>query len=546
MRRRVSCVRSLLGLVAVVCLALVTALPVGCRKGNDGTYVLLRFDGSIADGASIAAIGVSTSLAGNAASATFTAPTDGGIVLPTTAYLDIGAGAGKLSIHAVARAATGATVGEGDGEGTVTRGQTSTVVIKLFPASPRADAGAPDLAQDAQSDLALQVEDAAVEKPIVSGTGGTGVVPGTGGTSAGADALGAGGGAAVATGGVVSGTGGLGTGGLGTGGLGTGGFGTGGLGTGGTGGVAADGGATPIIKLVSAPEGLTFSATAAGSDSGPQRLSLSNVGNVAVGPLDVASKDPVQFVIGTNACTRTTLQPGDNCIVTVSFKPAVSATQISDLVVSAPNLQTMLIPMTGLGMAQISSIELLPKLYDFGAVEIHSSDPATNAFTIRNTGNTVSTVNNVVLSVSMPEYRVVDDRCTGVPLNPSASCMFSVQFNPSSPGTYINTLNVRTNTGAGVSMPIEGTGKQTAVISIELTGNGKGSIQGTGVVCSETSCRVTVEITDATLVPSLALQAVPASNSVFAGYGNGLCDVRPSCTLNVTGSVTLTAQFDLR
>jgi hypothetical protein len=124
--------------------------------------------------------------------------------------------------------------------------------------------------------------------------------------------------------------------------------------------------------------------------------------------------------------------------------------------------------------------------------------------------------------------------------------VFSVQFTPGAPGIYINTLNVRTNTGAAVSIPIKGIGKQTAVISIQLTGNGKGSIQGTGVACSDATCTAIVEITDSTMMPSLALQAIPQPTSIFAGYGNGPCDQRPSCTLNVTGSLALTAQFDLR
>jgi hypothetical protein len=500
----------------VLALVFAGALPLACGNKSDATYVLLRFEGSVPAGASVAAIVVNATLAGNTASATFTAPAGEGIVLPTTGYLEIGSGDGKFQIHGVAQSATGGTLAEGDGEGTVTRGSTATVMIKFFPTVDTPDAGLPDgPGKDAEAD-GRTVSDLAKEKTIPQNTGGAAI--GTGGVSGT-------GGVIPSTGGVVSGTG-------------------GGVapGTGGTG----PGGTTATGKIVSAPEGLTFSPIPVGTNSGPQNVTLTNAGTAPVGPLNVSSQDPSQFPIDNDGCSGATLRPGTSCALAVSFRPASTATQVSNLVVSAPGAPQLLqIPMTGSGMTQISAIDLSPNFYDFGSLEIGPLGAAA-AFTVRNTGNTPANINNVSFSAVSPAYQITNDACTNTSLKPSATCTFTLQFKPTSPGNYVNTLNVRAGGGVGVSISIKGIGKQTAIVAIQLTGTGKGGIQGQGVTCSETTCKVVVEIVDPATVPSIALQAVPQSNSVFVGYAGGPCGSQPSCTLDVTGSMSLSAQFDLR
>jgi hypothetical protein len=500
----------------VLGLALATALPLACGNKSDATYVLLRFEGSVPADAQVAAIVVSASLAGSSASATFTAPAGGSIVLPTTGYLEIGAGEGKLALHGVAQSVTGATLAEGDGEGTVSRGATATVMIKFFPTVDNPDAGLPGGPdKDAEVDVRT-VPDLAKEKPIIQNTGGTivgagGNLPGTGG--------------APGTGGVVSGTG-------------------GGVepGTGGTG----QGGTRAAGKIESAPGGVTFLAVPVGTNSGPQTVTLTNVGNGPVGPLGVSTQDPAQFPIDSDGCSGVTLKPAASCSLAVSFRPASTATQVSNLVVSAPGAPQLLqVPMTGSGMNQISSIDIAPNSYDFGGLEIGSLG-STAVFTIRNTGNVSTNINGLNLAAPSPAYQVLNDTCTNTSLKPAGTCIFTLQFKPASPGNYLNTLNVRASNGVGISISIRGLAKQTATVVIQLTGPGKGGIQGQGVACAEGTCKVSVEIVDATTVPSIALQAVPQPNSVFAGWGGGPCGSQPSCTLNVSGSMSLTAQFDLR
>lgn len=507
----------------VLGLAFAGALPLACGNKSDATYVLLRFEGSVPAGTSVAALVVNASLAGNTASATFAAPAGEGIVLPTTGYLEIGSGDGKLEIHGVAQSATGGTLAEGDGEGTVTRGSTATVMIKFFPTGDNPDAGLPDgPGKDAEAD-GRAVPDLAKEKPIIQNTGGTAI--GTGGTGPGTGGVSGTGGVIPGTGGAVSGTG-------------------GGVvpGTGGTG----PGGTTATGKIVSAPEGLTFSPIPVGTNSGPQNVTLTNAGTAPVGPLNVYSQDPSQFPIDNDGCSGTALKPGTSCALSVSFRPASTATQVSNLVISAPGAPQLLqIPITGAGMTQISAIDLAPSFYDFGSLEIGSLAAAA-VFTVRNTGNTPANINNISFSAASSAYQITNDACTDTSLKPSATCMFTLQFKPTSPGNYVNTLNVRAGGGVGVSISIKGIGKQTAIVAIQLRGTGKGSIQGQGVTCSETTCKVVVEIVDPATVPNIALQAVPQPNSVFVGYAGGPCGSQPSCTLNVTGSMSLSAQFDLR
>lgn len=498
--------------LVVVGLMFAATSPFACGNKSNATYVLLRFEGNVPVGTSPAAIVVSTSLAGNLATATFNAPAGQSIVLPSTGYLEIGAGEGSLHIHGVAQSATGATLAEGDGDGTVSRGSTAAVMIKFFPSVDSPDAGVPG--KDAEVDRPA-APDVAVEKPVDLDAGGMTV--GTGGIILGSGGVSGTGGVVASTGGTVAGTGGT-----------------------GPGGTSAAG------KIVSAPEGLTFSPIPVGSNSGPQNITLTNVDVASLGPLNVSTQDPAQFPIDSDACSGTTLKPGASCSLAVSFSPASTATQASSLVVSAPGApQILKIPTTGSGMSQISSIDLSPNSYDFGALEVGSLG-AGAAFTVRNTGNTPVNLYSVSFSAASPAYQVMNDVCTNTSLKPAATCTFTVQFKPTSPGNYINTLNVRANNGVGVSIGIRGSGKQTATVVIRLTGAGKGGIQGQGVTCADGTCKVVVEIVDSTTVPSVALQAVPNPDSVFVGYANGPCGSQPSCTLNVSGSMSLTAEFALR
>lgn len=498
------------------------ALPLACgNKNGDATYVLLRFEGSVPAGTSVAAIVVSASLAGSPASATFTASPGTSIALPTTGYLEIGTGEGSVHIHGVAQSAAGVTLAEGDGDGTVTRGSTTTVVIELVPTATSPDAGVSGPAQDTGADGQL-APDLGVDKPVIPNTGGT--MAGTGGSAPGSGGVSGVGGAVASTGGVLSGSGG---------GL---------LGTGG----AGQGGTNVTAKIIPTPEALAFSPIPVGTISAPQSISLTNAGDAAVGPLSVYAQDPSQFTIDSDGCSGTTLKPSTRCLLTISFSPMSTATQVSNLVVSAPGARKdLLVPMTGAGMTELSAIDLAPKYYDFGVLEVGSAG-ATAVFTLRNTGNTPANLNNVDFSTPSPDFQVLNDACSNASLRPAAACTFTVSFKPSSPGSYSNTLNVRSTNGAAVSITIRGTGKQIAIVLIQLTGTGKGGISGQGVGCAEGTCKVVVEILDPTMVPSIALQAVPQPNSVFAGYAGGPCGSAPSCTLDVSGSMSLTAQFDLR
>ncbi len=485
------------------------ALPLACgSKSGDATYVLLRFEGSVPAGTSVAAITVSATLAGSPASATFAASPGESITLPTTGYLEIGTGEGSVHVHGVAQSAAGVTLAEGDGDGTVTRGSTTTVVIALFPAATIPDAGVPGPAQEAGPDGPL-APDLGVDGPVIPNTGGT--MAGTGGSAPGSGGVG---GSVPGSGGAVASTG--------------------------------QGGTNVTAKIIPTPEALAFSPIPVGTISAPQSISLTNAGDVAAGPLSVYARDPSQFTIDSDGCSGITLKPSTKCLLSISFSPMSTATQVSNLVVSAPGArEDLLVPMTGAGMTELSAIDLAPKYHDFGVVEVGSAG-ATTVFTLRNTGNTLANLTNVNFSVPTPDFQVLNDACSNTSLRPAATCTFTVSFKPSSPGSYVNTLNVRSTNGASVSITIRGSGKQIAIVLIQLTGTGKGGISGQGVGCAEGVCKVIVEILDPTMVPSIALQAVPQPNSVFSGYAGGPCGNQPSCTLDVSGSMSLTAQFDLR
>lgn len=84
------------------------------------------------------------------------------------------------------------------------------------------------------------------------------------------------------------------------------------------------------------PAAVAFPARPVGSTSPPVPVSVVNAG---AGPLVLASValaglDPVSFTIVANGCAGVTLEHGETCSISVSFRPALPGSSVADLVVT--------------------------------------------------------------------------------------------------------------------------------------------------------------------------------------------------------------------
>src|SRR5215831_19035917 len=105
--------RLLVSLLA--CAGLVSA----CKSGDGGTYVVVAIQAGASTPSGIRSIDLDLTLDGHSASTTFTGPNGGDIKLPTDGTLEIGSGAGNLTITAHARGAGGQLLDTGTGHGSV-------------------------------------------------------------------------------------------------------------------------------------------------------------------------------------------------------------------------------------------------------------------------------------------------------------------------------------------------------------------------------------------------------------------------------------------
>ncbi len=77
---------------------------------------------------------------------------------------------------------------------------------------------------------------------------------------------------------------------------------------------------------------------------------------------------------------------------------------------------------------------------------------------------------------------------------------------------------------------------------MEVTGSGQGKVVSSpsGIRCGK-DCSQAFNTDDVIL-----LIAKPSSNSVFAGWSGGGCSGTDTCTVKMTGDITVTAIFNLK
>jgi uncharacterized repeat protein (TIGR03803 family) len=206
---------------------------------------------------------------------------------------------------------------------------------------------------------------------------------------------------------------------------------------------------------------LTFSNQLINTSSPAQTITVTNNGkaNLIFGSnaVTLSGGQPMDFAIGPDLCSGTTVAPNATCTVSITFAPAVVATLTATLNFfdnSVTGLQAA--NLTGIGVLPNSPvIALSPPSLTFSAqLAATSSSPQTT--TLTNTGSAV--LNIIDISSTTGNFNQTNNCGTSVAAG--ASCVISVSFMPTTGGPLTGFISINGNAPAGPqNVNLSGTGE---------------------------------------------------------------------------------------
>ena len=258
--------------------------------------------------------------------------------------------------------------------------------------------------------------------------------------------------------------------------------------------VSLTGVGAPTLVLQASAGQVNFAATAVGTTSAVQTLTISNLGRQTANGLTFSLTGPYGMpATAATTCPTTgkgTLAGKSSCVVGLAFTPTASGNQPGVLTVSVSNLGAapLVVPLDGTGVG-VGGLTLTPTQMTFGSVVVKTGSAA-QTLTVTNSGQAGLT--GVKIQIA-GDYSLTGNTCVGA-LAASASCTTGVVFTPSTTGVRTGTVTASTTS----------TGVAPAVVS--LTGNGipGGALSASPAVVSfgsvtvgQTSPAQTVTLTNA-------------------------------------------------
>jgi hypothetical protein len=218
----------------------------------------------------------------------------------------------------------------------------------------------------------------------------------------------------------------------------------------GTGRVLADGGigTTSICCVVVntaqvyTPLTLTFSASSLnfgvlqiGLTSASQTVTVTNVSSHSATFASIASSGDFPE---SNTCPIT-LNAGQNCTVTVSFRPTAAGTRTGAVTLkdNDPGSPTQTIALTGVGAT--NAITLLPSGLSFPG-QIPGTRSAPMNITLYNDGT--AAINITTIGIASADGTFAQTNNCPATLNPNTNCLIQVVFTPPDSGNFGATLSV--------------------------------------------------------------------------------------------------------
>jgi len=214
----------------------------------------------------------------------------------------------------------------------------------------------------------------------------------------------------------------------------------------------------PVMALY--PAGLIFGGQGVGSASSPAMVTLSNPSGTPVAISGVAASGAFT---AANGCPST-LAPGSNCALSVSFVPTAAGEAngvltISDNAYGGPQN----LPLQGVGIAEPATA-ISPASLSFAPQNVGTTSSAATV-TLLNSGGAALSVVSITASGDFAE---TDDCLPG--LAAGAQCTITVTFAPSAAGTLTGVLTITDNALASPqTVSLAGSGVVKPVASLSAT-----------------------------------------------------------------------------
>jgi hypothetical protein len=221
----------------------------------------------------------------------------------------------------------------------------------------------------------------------------------------------------------------------------------------------------PVASV--SPGSLVFGLQAVGTQSGPQSVTLMNLGSAALtlSQLTFTGPDAASFAVAMTGSTCPTaggtLAIAASCKLAIDFAPQASGPKSATLnfIDNAPG-SPQIVSLSGMAIAPV--LHVSPSSLTFAPQSVGIAS-ASQTITLSNTGTSPVSVNQMSVTGTNPSDFSQATNC-GPVLGPGMTCSVNVTFKPTAAGNRVASILISDDAaGSPQSIPLAGTGTQSAV-----------------------------------------------------------------------------------
>jgi hypothetical protein len=214
----------------------------------------------------------------------------------------------------------------------------------------------------------------------------------------------------------------------------------------------------PLPQLAFEPGSYDFGLRQVNSNASQAYLQLRNSGEILapVYSLEIVGPGSSSFWIGQSSCYGANLNPNETCSVQVNFNPNDATTYEAQLRVGSEGGTSFTADLSGEGGR--ANIGPVSDPTSFGAAAV-GSPGVTRTIEITNRGNYPGgAFIAIVAGGAIGSFHLLDENCTGIPLDPEATCNLLVNFQPLSTGVKTARLGLFGDSDGGSQITLTGIG----------------------------------------------------------------------------------------
>jgi hypothetical protein len=292
--------------------------------------------------------------------------------------------------------------------------------------------------------------------------------------------------------------------------------------------------ASPIANL--SPASLTFGTLAVGTTSGPQPITLRNLGSAAltVSQVTFTGPDAASFAVtptGTTCPIGSTVAIGANCLVQIAFAPQTSGAKNATInFIDNASGSPQSIALAGTAIAPTLQISPTSSLA-FPPQSVGTQSPS-QTITLSSTGASSVTINGITITGANANDFSVNGNCSSV-LGAGASCQIVVIFKPLAAGNRSASISISDNAaGNPHSVSLTGTATQASVSLSPSTVNFANQLVASA--SAPVALTITNTGTGALVIGSISFSGTNAADFTQKSTCTGPIAPAATCLINVT------------